>query len=335
MKLLKKKRLILLLLLAGVIGLFISYDNCFFCANRELIKNSFVLHSKIYNGIGEEITYNEYYEHPDAIYFKQDISDNLTIISSCHKYDTNALSIHDRERATNKVDLLTSSKVPRKWTGICKIELNTQSPSYSIITDTNNRSTFNCRWSKDGDKVACLQHEKDTVVYDAKSGNEILRYTNKNKYGNFERMEWLSNDELVLFEDAAGKYKTNILSLDINTEEITEVCNTNIKFYNGTLWPGVKTEDISCSNLPEFAALFGSQEWPVEKILRSSGPAEDRFYFYSRWKGSNNLLYIGKSWIEGYDRKTGDTFYVKTIKSHLKSIFGDIFIVDWFGWSWF
>jgi len=196
----------------------------------------------------------------------------------------------------------------------------------------------NCRLSPDTHKASCLQG-KGIVVFDIESGNELLRETYKGGVlHNFDKLEWISDDEIVLLENRfAGDYEKNILRLNVNTGELKEVCDTNIiwRFKNGVLDSRYPIDSITCSDLPEFAALYGSKEWPVDSKLPSASPAGDRFYFYPRWIPEDGFLYPGKTWIEGYDRETGNKFYVATVDSILKSIFGDIFIVDWFGWSWF
>ncbi|MBU0458519.1 hypothetical protein KKF03_03660, partial [Patescibacteria group bacterium] len=154
---------------------------------------------------------------------------------------------------------------------------------------------------------------------------------------NFEKMEWMSDHELALYDDGwKSSYENNILRMDVNTGVITEVCDSNVSSHlrEGVIKENSSPEDITCSDTSEFEALFGSKEWPVSNLLPSAGPADDRFYFYTRWIQAR-LIYNGKEWTEGYDRITRDTFYVSTNKSPLKEIFGDLFIVDWFGWSWF
>ena len=226
--------------------------------------------------------------------------------------------------------------------------------SYSlVIINTNNNKVreiaklgttvetggvHDCRFAPSTNKAVCLQR-KDIIIFDIATNIEVLRYTFKggSPEANFDKMEWISDDEIAFYLRliTASDYDKNILSLNINTGKITEVCHTDFMsktFSNAVLDNKYSVDDIACSDLPEFEALFGSKEWPVKHLLPSAGPAEDRFYFYKNY--SEVPWPYGKSWIEGYDKETGNKFYVATVDSILKSIFGDSFIVDWFGWSW-
>jgi len=326
-----KLQLIVILLICGVLW---GYDNHIFSGARDVLKDTYIVdRSNILNALGNQIEI-EKYEDSNTFYWKTDIS-NEKLLTICEEYDS-TIDTHNITQ-TKKLELLINNNIGESNIGVCKITLFKEK-KYSKILNLKT-PTSNCKFNPSTDYFSCLHHEKDIIVYNGNTGEEISRYTyiGGGPGSNFEKMEWMSDHELALYDDGwKSSYENNILRMNVNTGEVTEVCDSNVSNHlrEGVLKEYSNPEDITCSDTSEFEALFGSKKWPVSNLFPSAGPADDRFYFYSRWIDSTGI-YNGKEWTEGYDRKTGDTFYVSTNDSVLKGIFGDLFIVDWFGWSWF
>ncbi|MBU0458848.1 hypothetical protein KJ652_04970 [Patescibacteria group bacterium] len=325
-----KLQLIVILLICGILW---GYDNNVFSGNRSILEDTYVIgRFGIINGNGNYIHLDKY-NISNTLYWKTDVSDKQ-LLSICEEYDYKT-DLSDKTQE-EKYNILSVGDAPKTNINVCKIDFK-NNKGYIKLTELS-YPTYECKFSSYLQYFSCLQ-DKDIVIFKTESGVEVSRYTNTSTAprANFEKMEWMSDHELALYDDTwKASYENNILRMDVNTGEVTEVCDSNV---SSLLWEGViernaKVEDITCRDTPEFEALFGSKEWPVSNLLPSAGPADDRFYFYTRWIDATGI-YNGKEWTEGYDRKTGDTFYVSTNDSVLKGIFGDLFIVDWFGWSWF
>ena len=329
--LLKKKRTIALLLLCGAVGAMVLYDKGAFLPSRKELHNTYIVNKYgLFNGLGQYIP-NPLYKPIASEFHSWDITGSSVLATQFSWKKSTYMYVNTHDNLSKNNWIMDSYKLVT-----LRIDNNHFHEITALGTTTKTGSVGGCRLSPLVNMAACFQG-KDAVVFDVKTGAEIQRHTypGGDPGSNFEKMEWLSEGELALLDDSfGGVFEKNIQRLNVLTGEIIPVCDTDARSHmeSGVLKRGHKGEDIHCSDLPEYAVLFGSREWPVQEKYPSDGPVGDRFYFYPRWI-PGPWLYPGKTWIEGYDRETGDTFYVATVDSILKSIFGDSFIVDWFGWS--
>ena len=157
-------------------------------------------------------------------------------------------------------------------------------------------------------------------------------------------MTWTSNNTIALLSKGTGSRKTIDLGLidgrtfeknqdavlRITLNETTTqqknidqklVCEGFIQsgFHAGVFYYDGKQikEDIPCIDTPELQSMFGSKEWPVTWMYQSSNTS-GRFYFYLRYK--EVFEGIAKKWIEGYDKVTGDTFFVYKLNGYLDEL---------------
>jgi len=323
-----------LLLIGGAIGSLGFYDLGTFLPGRSSLKHTYILtRVGLRNGLGDYFK-DPLYKPIISEFARWDISSESMLATkfsweeSTYEYVHSSNIISQNDWIMDSYSLVIINTNNNKVREIAKLG-----------TTVETGGVHDCRFAPSTNKAVCLQR-KDIIIFDAETNKEVLRYTFKGGHigSNFDKMEWMSENEIALYRHQlkTSDYNKNILKLNINTGEVTEICHTDFiskTFSSAVLDKKYSADEVACSDLPEFEALFGSKEWPVRHLLSSAGPAEDRFYFYKNYREAP--WPYGKSWIEGYDRETGNKFYVATVDSIFKSIFGDSFIVDWFGWSWF
>lgn len=190
------------------------------------------------------------------------------------------------------------------------------------------------RWSPDGTQLA-YNHGKYFVVLDIDSGKDFVRIPTTP-----DRIAWLSNNEIALLSGGTGTRKaTDLLLVDGSYVESDQdevffiklsekegagfekklICEEFIDtvFHAGIFhYKERYQEELPCIETKELSALFGSKEWPVTWIYQSN--VDDRFYFYLRYKEIFEGL--SKNWIEGYDRETGNTFFVYKLGGYFEDL---------------
>jgi len=198
-------------------------------------------------------------------------------------------------------------------------------------------------WSPDGTKLAFFDG-KDFVIHDLETSTDIARIPTTQSARLLDRMTWISNNTIALLSRGTGSSKKVDLGLiDKSTfeknqdavflitlnEKTTQlkimdqklVCEGFIQpiFHAGIFYYDGKEikEDIPCIDTPELQSMFGSKEWPITWMYQSSNTS-GRFYFYRRY---NEIFEgIAKTWIEGYDKVTGDTFFVYKLNGYLDEL---------------
>jgi len=196
-------------------------------------------------------------------------------------------------------------------------------------------------WSPDGTKLV-FSDGKDFVIYDFIHSRDIIRIPTINSARLTDRAVWLSNSDIALLSIGMGNKKKIDLGLidgrtveknqDVvsrislsekkPTEAINQfVCEGFIEtgFHAGIFYyDGKQTQEtIPCIDTPELQSIFGSKEWPVTWMYQSSYTS-DRFYFYLRYK--EIFEGISKKWIEGYDKVTGNIFFVYKLNGYLDEL---------------
>ncbi|HLC75957.1 MAG TPA: hypothetical protein VJB82_02455 [Candidatus Peribacterales bacterium] len=195
-------------------------------------------------------------------------------------------------------------------------------------------------WSPDGTKLAFF-NEKDFVIYDFINFRDIIRIPTINSSRLGDRTYWLSNNEVALLSSGMGtKRKIDLGLIDGSTfeknqdlvsrivlsDQKTEVVNQFVcegfiqpVFHEGVFYYKDKqiNEIIPCIKTLELQSIFGSEEWPITWLYQSSN-SSGRFYFYLRYK--EIFEGISKKWIEGYDKVTGNTFFVNKLSGYLDEL---------------
>lgn len=195
------------------------------------------------------------------------------------------------------------------------------------VSDFMNKRLPEAKVSPDGNLIASKSGGL-IVVTEINSEKDILKinYTNDltgiddKDFAVVDKIAWVDNNHLAVYTEGSMKGiigdLSAIQSINLSNKTISITCVGRIAFFYG----GIIDDDFSkgakpdCMNSPEAKALFGSEEWPVERLIPSTDTS-GRYYFYERWNEATALK-LTKTWIEGYDLKLHQTFHVYTIQSY-------------------
>jgi len=304
----------------SIFGLLISNS-----PTRETLRSTYIIYQNhIYNGLGKEVKLplSHLYEpqkndvDPWSSIYIWDIDSGGNLLIYKRSWELWPYGSRDYSNTRNYVN---------EW-AISSVELfkynwntNTVSPIIKFDDDVFIDSLNKCTFSPNSKKAVCLQRQ-DLLVFDLNKGEVIFRDKDDTDHmRGSERVSWLSNDVVIENTWGDSKYKKNIIRINIKDGSVTEVCNyrdgsgTN-KYFGLSLRSKLFEGENPCGESPEVAVLFGGLERPVAFLFPSTGPLGDRFYFYENGREGGGY-YWGKSWIEGYDRKTRRTFRVKWLEN--------------------
>jgi|GEM_PF-3274471 len=183
----------------------------------------------------------------------------------------------------------------------------------SRMIDLKGSFVGGARWSPNGEKFAFAREGyTDPSFVRVFDNTKIELLMEKLLPATFflKGIAWINNDTLILLvNDNPDKDVESLYSLTADGKVLQKLCSgpIDLAFQHGVAAEGT-VKPVPCLDTPGFEALFGSKEWPTDRLIPSTDTS-GRYYFYQRTQ--ENLILGTKYWIEGYDRLKHKTFTVK------------------------
>ncbi|MBU0766467.1 hypothetical protein KKF55_01620 [Patescibacteria group bacterium] len=178
---------------------------------------------------------------------------------------------------------------------------------YSTMAPAGVKALTSVQWSPSGDKVAFINWISQSVIVASLPSGEIISETKFDKTTLAGHLQWIDNRFIGFWHTyipPQQMFEYAISKIDTSTSFMQTICEgINNRSELLSTWK-------QCSDSPLTPLLIGDREKLVENPIWA--PNNNRFYFYTKGKEDPPLF---KAWVEGYDRKTGKVFHVRTYET--------------------